>query len=165
MFSGRPGNLAVMSSREAAARPAILAGAEPFLAAVIRSVEVARRLDEPVCVACLGVHGGAAGDEQLGAIASGLARSIRGGDVVARLDDGRFALVLHHCELEILDIVARRLAAQVPAPLGGSLGIAFFSDAPPGDERAVAEDALRTAEGALAEALTDGGPHVVVKTR
>jgi GGDEF domain-containing protein len=153
----------------------VLIGAEPFLSLLVRTVEAAQRDDEPVCVACLGaqrLHGDGRGDEgadasdeQLGAIAAGLARSIRGGDVVARLDGGRFGLLLHHCELDILDIVARRLAAQVPQPLGGRLGIAYFSDAPRGDARAAAEAALRTAREALAEAMGGAGPDVVVKQR
>lgn len=153
-----------MTSRDASARtPAgVLAGAEPFVEELSRSIAAARRDDEPICVAVLGVHGEAE-DAQVVPIGAALARSIRGGDVVARLDGARFGLLLHRCELDILDIVARRLAAQVPAPLAGSMGIAYFSDPPPGDERQVADQVLQTAADALAEALA-GGPRVVVRS-
>ena len=155
-----------MTSRDPSARtPAgVLAGAEPFVEVLSRSIAAARRDDEPVCVAVLGVHG-EAGDAQLTPIGAALSRSIRGGDVVARLDGPRFGLVLHRCELDILDIVARRLAAQVPSPLAGSLGIAYFSDPPPGDDREAADHILSTAAAALSEALAGDHARVVVRTR
>lgn len=155
-----------MSSRDGTepTQAGVLPERERFVEAVVRTISAARRDDEPVCVACLGVRGEPTG-EHLAAIAAALSRSIRGGDVVARLDGDHFGLLLHHCELEILDIIARRLGAQVPAPLTGSLGIAYFSDPPQGEEHAAAEEALRTAREALTEAMAEGAPRVVVRTR
>lgn len=143
-------------------RTAPLVGDDPFLGAVARTIAKARSEDEPVCVACLGVTGEAA-EERLEAIGAALAKSIRGGDVVARLDGDHFALLLHNCELDILEIVARRLLGQVTSPLTGAMGVAYFSDAPAGDERAAAEVALSTAREALAAAVAKGPSQMVVR--
>ncbi len=146
---------------ESAPKAGPLVGDDSFLVAVAATIAKARSEDEPVCVACLGVTGEVQAD-RLEAIGAALARSIRGGDVVARLDGERFALLLHHCGLDILEIVARRLVGQVSAPLAAALGVAYFSDAPPGDERAAAETALSAAQDALAAAL-DAPSKLVVR--
>jgi GGDEF domain-containing protein len=154
-----------------------------FLDAVQRTIQASQVNDDPVCVACMGVRNLGPARQQLGmaetdalleALHQALAKSIRGGDILARLEEDRFGFVLHGCEADILEIVGRRLVAQAlkvvsvagagPTGLDTCLGIAFFGDVAPTNDSEGPVHALRQAQHALSEAIEAGLGRMVIKT-
>lgn len=110
-------------------------------------------------------HGPAAGDLAIEAFADLLRETCRDTDVIGRLDDGRFAIVLAGSDSRGAQIAAGRLleelharaavAEPTPQPLSASIGIAVF----PVDGFS-ADELLANASVALAEARRLGGNQV-----
>lgn len=86
--------------------------------------------------------GRAEADEAVVSVASRLAGTVRGGDLVARLADDQFAVLMRHVTPEAVVAVGERLIEQVRAPVAvgtaavtprGSVGGAMTESAPDAD--------------------------------
>jgi diguanylate cyclase (GGDEF)-like protein len=105
--------------------------------------------------------GGPAGDEVLREAARRLLACVRRPDIVARLADAGFAVLLEAADPQVADKVARRIQSVLDAPLrvgshrvdgAAAIGIAL------GDARhALADEILRDADAALDRARSEGG--------
>jgi diguanylate cyclase (GGDEF)-like protein len=82
--------------------------------------------------------GHAAGDEVLREVARRISQQVRLGDVLARLGEDEFGLVMRHGGQDAAQVLARRIVAAVSAPItlgsgdeigvGISIGMAAYSD-------------------------------------
>jgi diguanylate cyclase (GGDEF)-like protein len=135
-----------------------LANRRAWDGAVETALIAADRRDEPVCVALLDVdhfkavndlHGHAAGDAVLVALARAWQPAVRRGDLLARLGGDEFALLLPASDLDEAREVVERLAATTPdRPC--SIGLARWD----GEESAAR--LLARADGLLYEAKALG---------
>ncbi len=113
-------------------------------------------------------HGHAAGDVVLNHVARALLATIRSGDAVIRYGGDEFILMLRDCDehgaAEVasevqLALTGVQLPAGTVAPLGASIGVAFFPDHGP-----TLADVAAQADVAMYQAKTSGGGRVVVYT-
>lgn len=148
-----------------------------FAARLDAALDRAREDDAPVAVFFIDLDnfkevndrfGHATGDRLLVAIGERLRRSIRGGDIVARVGGDEFAVLLDDLEHEgEVETIARRIADRIgrPVRLGrhlarttASVGIAVGM---PADKRAT--DLLEAADHAMYGAKRDGkGRHAII---
>jgi diguanylate cyclase (GGDEF)-like protein len=104
------------------------------------------------------LHGHAAGDEAVKALAGEIADRTRSTDITARLGGDEFAVALHeageHEALLVAEEIRRHLAEHgIDPPAGVSVGIALFA----ADRELVADDLLTAADVALYDAKQAGG--------
>jgi diguanylate cyclase (GGDEF)-like protein len=103
----------------------------------------------------IGVWGDAAGDQLLVDTAAAWRGVLRDGDLLARLDGSRFAVMFGGCDLSDARFVAERLRKAVPYRQSASVGIASWDgDEDAGALVARAEVALRNAKAARKGRLT-----------
>src|SRR4051794_6962556 len=137
-------------------------GPGPFAAAVDRQAAVAQRHERPGAVVVVGVRGlgGAEDDDLRRAVAGALRARLRATDMVARLDDGAFGVLLVEAPAGAARAVAAQLAGAVGAVLGPALGVAAgITVFPDGGPRSGA-GLLADAEVALLEAADAATPTV-----
>ncbi len=123
------------------------------------------RLDIDRFTAFNDTYGRAQGDQALRAIATALALATRMGDLLARLDQDEYAVLLYACEPQDAAHVARRLIEQVAevgrtyteVPLTASVGVACFTR--PGPDP---DEMMRLAAIAQRQARSEGGGRVVL---
>jgi diguanylate cyclase (GGDEF)-like protein len=126
---------------------------------VPREVARAKRSDEPLCVAVVDLdhlgafnmlRGESEGDRLLKETASAWAATLREVDMVARLDGGRFGILLPGCTLgEAVDVIDR-VRGLTPRGQSASAGVARWNGEEP------AELLVARGEGALAAAKSAG---------
>jgi diguanylate cyclase (GGDEF)-like protein len=104
------------------------------------------------------LHGHAAGDEAVKALAAEIAGRTRSTDITGRLGGDEFAVALHEAgereALLVAEEIRRHLAGHsIDPPAGVSVGIALFA----ADRELVADDLLTAADVALYDAKQAGG--------
>src|SRR3954447_14690045 len=101
-------------------------GPGPFAAAVDRQAAVAQRHERPGAVVVVGVRGlgGAEDDDLRRAVAGALRARLRATDMVARLDDGAFGVLLVEARAVGARAVAAQLADAVAVVVGRALNVA-----------------------------------------
>ncbi len=109
------------------------------------------------------LHGHAAGDRALIAVARAILDRVRSSDVVARLGGDEFAIALHEADETaalsvVADIRAQLAEAPIDPPVQVSCGIVVFQ----GDQELVPDDLLTAADVALFEAKDVGRGEVRV---
>jgi diguanylate cyclase (GGDEF)-like protein len=133
-----------------------------------REAARSRRDGAPLCVAVLDLdrmgafnelRGHAAGDRLLQAVAAAWAGTVRTSDLIARLDGGRFGLLLRRCPLEHALVIVERLRVCVPETQSASAGIASW------DGREQLTAVMERATAALQAAKLGGRDRVKVATR
>jgi EAL domain-containing protein (putative c-di-GMP-specific phosphodiesterase class I)/GGDEF domain-containing protein len=129
-------------------------GPGPFAAAVDRQAAIAQRHERPGAVVVVGVRGlgGADDDDLRRAVAGALRARLRATDMVARLDEGTFGVLLVEAPAGAARAVAAQLAEAVSAVVGPALSVAVgITVFPDGGHRSGA-GLLADAEVALLEA-------------
>src|SRR3954471_20881449 len=97
-------------------------GPGPFAAAVDRHAAIAQRHARPGAVVVVGVRGGGAEDDDLRrAVAGALRARLRATDMVARLDDGAFGVLLVEAPAGVARAVGAQLAHAVSEVVGPAL--------------------------------------------
>jgi len=138
-------------------------GPGPFAAAVDREAAAAERHERPGAVVVIGVRGmGAAEDDDLRrGIAAAIRSRLRATDMVARLDDADFGVLLVEAPAPAARSVAAQLVTSVQGAVGPEMrvaaGITVYPDESPRSGAALladAEVALLEARGASASAVT-----------
>lgn len=129
-----------------------------FMRELQRSIAVARRHDLPASLIYLDldefkrvndVHGHAAGDAALVAVAGRLIAEVRESDVVGRLGGDEFAVLMLHADKAVAQRKAEALAAAIARDPINERGRSFFVTATWGVREVAGAD---TPEQALAEA-------------
>src|SRR4051812_40247714 len=141
-------------------------GPGPFAAAVDREAAVAERHERPGAVVVIGVRGmgGAEDDDLRRVIAAALRSRLRATDMVARLDDADFGVLLVEAPTRAARSVAAQLVASVQQAVGSAMpvaaGITVYPDGGPRSGAALLADA----EVALLEAREGARPAVTFET-
>ena len=132
-----------------------------------REMARAQRDGAPLCVAIIdidrlevynGVRGHAEGDLLLHRSATSWIATLRATDLIARLEGGRFAVLLRCCPLEHALVIMERLRVCVPESQTASAGIAAW------DRSETPADLVARAEAALAIAKARGRDRVSAST-
>jgi diguanylate cyclase (GGDEF)-like protein len=111
------------------------------------------------------LHGHAAGDHFLRAVAQAIRETVRTSDVAARLGGDEFAVLFVGLKQDAATLAAERLLQRIRKiaelypglPLGASIGMAMFSAPPAG-----AEEMIRAADSAMYEAKQRGKGRIEV---
>jgi diguanylate cyclase (GGDEF)-like protein/PAS domain S-box-containing protein len=125
------------------------------------------------------IHGHAAGDAVLKAVAGRLRESTRGTDLVARFGGDEFAVLIEVRDPAEVAVVANRIRRALQQPMvfegatlrvGASIGIASGPTAAESadaaaDARVSAADLLKSADAAMYEAKSSGGGRHVIAER
>ncbi len=174
-LQGRVGDLEQLQRRLARTDPVTsLGNSRAFIDALQQAEARTRRTGGSLAVARLDIdrftafndtYGRAHGDQALRSIATALALATRMGDLLARLDQDEFAVLLYACEPQDAAHVARRLIEQVAevgrtfteVPLTASIGVACATK--PGPDP---DEMMRLAAIAQRQARFEGGGRVVL---
>src|SRR3954453_21534933 len=135
-------------------------GPGPFAAAVDRHGAIAQRHERPGAVVVVGVRGlgGAEDDDLRRAVGGALRARLRATDMVARVDDGSFGVLLVEAPAGAARAVAAQLAQAVSVAVGPALSVAAgITVFPDGGHRSGA-GLLADAEVALLEAADAAAP-------
>jgi Amt family ammonium transporter len=141
-------------------------GPGPFAAAVDREAAVAERHERPGAVVVIGVRGmgGCEDDDLRRVIAAALRSRLRATDMVARLDDADFGVLLVEAPTRAARSVAGQLVASVQEAVGSAMPVAAgITVYPAGGPRSGAA-LLADAEVALLEAREGARPAVTFDT-
>jgi diguanylate cyclase (GGDEF)-like protein len=120
----RPRGSRITSNHDAGSQP--LPNAETFQQEAARSIARALEQQGPLAVACFTVNGYEstvaalgidAGNELLTVVAARVRASLRGPDMLARLDGEQFAILVHDASREDVGRVASRIFASVGKPI------------------------------------------------
>lgn len=163
------GRADLVSDLEAAARTDTLTGLPNLRAweeGLSREIATAERDGRPVCVAVADLdgfkgfndaHGHLAGDRLLREAVAAWQRSLRAGDVLARIGGDEFGLLLPACELDGAVVLADRLRRATPSGRTCSVGVAAW------DRSEISSELVARADAALYEAKAQGRDRVVAR--
>jgi diguanylate cyclase (GGDEF)-like protein len=152
------------------AKPSPLPNAEKFQQDAERSIARALGQQAPLALACFTVNGydstaaalgRDAGDELLSLVAARVRASLRGADVLARLEGEAFAILVHDATRDDVERVASRINANVGQPItvrGTSLTASLSTGAAMcPDHGCDCAILMRCAETAMHAAIARGG--------